>query len=186
MAPPIAMSWMWRLLRPRCSRSSCRSFRIQGDVVLFSHDVLFSAVVPRTACATTGIRITKHSRHSHCMFMRPCFAGCPRISGRGWGSMPATARYSEVSHYRLTRSFSGSSHSYLDSYSTGYWGFRGGFSAKIVIYVYYLGHTTRRELSPHRTPKHTQAPPSTLRKESMKTGLERYTNTCQSKNRNYF
>ena len=23
MAPPIAMSWMWRLLRPRCSRSPC-------------------------------------------------------------------------------------------------------------------------------------------------------------------
>ena len=23
MAPPMAMSWMWRLLRPRCRRSVC-------------------------------------------------------------------------------------------------------------------------------------------------------------------
>ena len=66
-----------------------------------------------------------------------CLAGQPRLSGRGWGSMPATTRYSEVSRYRLTRSFSGSSHSYLDSYSTGVQGAKTGFDTKKVTYLYY-------------------------------------------------
>ena len=56
------------------------------------------------------------------------------------GALPVTALCSEVSHYRPTRSFSGSSHSYLDSYSTGVQGARTCFDTKKVTYIYNLHH----------------------------------------------
>ena len=56
--------------------------------------------------------------------------GVPGFRGEA-GALPATAQYSEVSHYRLTRSFSESPHSYLDSYSTGVKCKKTGFTAKM-------------------------------------------------------
>ena len=59
-----------------------------------------------------------------------CLRGVPGFRGEA-EALPATAQYSEVSHYRLTRSFSESPHSYLDSYSTGIKCKKTGFTAKI-------------------------------------------------------
>ena len=70
--------------------------------------------------------------------------GVPGFRGEA-GSLSNTARHSEVSRYRLTRSFSESSHSYLDSYSTGVQGAKTGFDTKKVTYIYYLHHIKRRK-----------------------------------------
>ena len=59
-----------------------------------------------------------------------CLRGVPGFRGEA-EALPATARHSEVSRYRLTRSFSESSRSYLDSYSTGVKCKKTGFTAKM-------------------------------------------------------
>ncbi len=62
--------------------------------------------------------------------------GVPGFRGEA-RALSDIARHSEVSRYRLTRSFSGSSRSYLDSYSTGVQGAKTGFDTKKVTYLYY-------------------------------------------------
>lgn len=59
-----------------------------------------------------------------------CLRGVPGFRGEA-RALSDTARHSEVSRYRLTRSFSESSHSYLDSYSTGVKCKKTGFTAKM-------------------------------------------------------
>ena len=59
-----------------------------------------------------------------------CLRGVPGFRGEA-EALPATARCSKVSRYRLTRSFSESPHSYLDSYSTGVKCKKTGFTAKM-------------------------------------------------------
>lgn len=90
------------------------------------------------------------------------------------GALPVTALCSEVSRYRPTRSFSGSSHSYLDSYSTGVQGARTCFDTKKVTYIYNLHHIKWcKKCRPERKQAGTRAreSPASASSKNAETGL---------------
>lgn len=87
------------------------------------------------------------------------------------GALPVTALCSEVSRYRPTRSFSGSSHSYLDSYSTGVQGARTCFDTKKVTYIYNLHHIKWCKKCRSASDQGAQESPVSASKRMQKRGL---------------